>query len=410
MLVGAGREQRLENRAAAGGVAACAGVPGGWSVQLERRDPQRRGPAEVAGAAGERLERALPGVADVVHDHRRGRDAPVRVGAGREQRLDQPQPAVRIEAAPPELRVAVDVVVAAVPVRHPREDAAGGGVQGRHPRHHPVGVGAALDQEERELVVAGDDGVGQGVGVVGARLVGVDAGREQRIGHRHVAVAGRVEQRREPLGGRRVGVGARVEQGAHHRGMRPRHRPHQGRAPGLAGRGVDVGPGREQGLGHGHASGPRRRHQRGQAARARNVRAGARRQQALDHREAGILGRPLEGGHAVVVGRVHVGAGPDEPAREVRVVPVGRPQQGRRPVGARRVDVGAGVEQGPHRLRVLDRDGVDEPEILADDRAGRQHQTCDDDGDGHSLHGLSPPQRNARRSAARSLSGESGAV
>ena len=282
-------------------------------------------------------------------------------------------------------------------------------MQGGHAGHRPVRVGAAFDQEHGERLVAGDDGVGQGVGVVGPRLVGVDAGREQGPGHRHVAVAGGVEQRREPLGGRRVGVGAGVEQGAHRRGMRPRHRPHQGGAAGLAGRRVDVGAAPDEGLDDGRVAGARGRHQGGQAARARGVGAGAGRQQAFDHRQAGVLGRPLQRGHAVVVGRVDVGPGPDQPVREIRVVPVRRPQQGRRPVGARRVHVDARVEQGVGRGRVPARDGVDEPEVLAGGRPGRQHHPCDD-GDGHSLHRPSPRAGTALRSRCPGRYRESGAV
>ena len=265
-------------------------------------------------------------------------------------------------------------------------------MQRRHARHRPVRIGAAFEQEQRERIVAGDDGIGQRVGAVGPRLVRVDTGRQEHLGHRDVAVAGRVEQWREPLGGRRVGVGAGVEQRPRHRRMHPGHRPHQGRAPGLAGNRIDVRAARQQRVDDGRAARPRRRHQRRQPADAGGVRAGARRQQAFDHRQAGVLGRPIEGGDAVVVRRVHVGAGPDQPVGHVRIVPVGGPQQRRGPVGARRVDVGAGVEQSAHRLRILAGGGIDESEILAGGHSRRQ-QHPHDDGDGHSLHRPSPSGR-----------------
>ena len=270
----------------------------------------------------------------------------------------------RVETPAAERAAPPAVAVAPPPVAVPGGDAPDRRVQGAHPAHRAVRIGALLQQMQRERVAADDDGIHQSMRSIRTGFVHVDARGDEHLGHRHVAVVRGVEQRREPVEGGSVRVRAGVEQRPGDGGMRSRHGPHQRRAARLGRDGVDVRAVPQKGLDHSEVPGPRRGHQRRQAARTRGPRAGAAGEQLLDHGRAGILRRPLQRRHAVVVGRVDVGPGAQQQVDQLQVVPMRRPEQRGGAVRTPGVDVDSLGDECPHAGRIATGRSRDQSKIL----------------------------------------------
>ena len=130
-IVGAARQQRAKDVAADVGAADSARVLvaalSSAAIGRVRRDPERRGAAQVPSAAGEGFERALLRIADVAHHHRGCRRAGVDVAALRQKGLDQREPCGGGErpAYRHPVPEAVARAVALGPLAHPQLDRAG---------------------------------------------------------------------------------------------------------------------------------------------------------------------------------------------------------------------------------------------------------------------------------------------
>ena len=228
-----------------------------------------------------------------------------------------------------------------------------------------VGVGAGLDQLDRELEVAVahrqqqrahavvDGPIGRVVDgavrpVLDARELGVHvhAGIEQGPGGVDVSSPHREEERGEAGAQGGVHVGAGREQRLHDGRVSLGRRPHQGGLlAGLAR--VGVGAFREQGLDRGEAPGAGRGHQHGLAAAKRRVGVGPGVEEQAHEAGVAVGGGQRQRRHAVTVHGVDVGAGPHQQPRRLDVVVVRRPVEGGHAVDLRHVDVGAPrVQQG----------------------------------------------------------------
>ena len=264
-----------------------------------------------------------------------------------------------------------------VPFGQPGAYVPGGRVQGADAGQTAVRIGAPFEQEPGEFRLAGHDGERQHVHAGRPGGVHVDTRGQQRFRHRDVAVACRQHQQRQTPGRRDVQVRAGADEQSRHVRVAAGHGPHQGGVVRLESGRIDVGAVLQQCADHGPVPGPDSGHEgRQPAEHLRGVGVGPGTQQQLGHAETGVLAGPRERRDAVIVGRIRVGPGAQQELGQRQVVPVGGVQQRGCAVGARGVHVGALAQQGSHCRGVLLGCRCDNPQVVAA-RAERRRAQAD---------------------------------